>query len=174
MPSIEVCILNFTGGRANWGCQATSWEFAKFVRDLWDNEPSAKLTYVPLLPRTSLDLQIAQECEQELFDVLSRLSSDSASPSDCAFLEEVGRRRFGDWCDVVKRADVVILQTEGSMTGTDFVRGVRLLILPSLAKFIWRKKVLALNQTLFSCDNKFSSLVASVFNAFDFVSVRDG
>ncbi|MCR4265861.1 polysaccharide pyruvyl transferase family protein [Nitratireductor sp. ZSWI3] len=126
-------------------------------------------------------MELDREWEKEHLDriyesILSvcALGADNAgSAAPAAYLEKLCVERCGRYAQQVKDADLVIFQAEGTMAGTDFLRGARLLLLPFVAKHMWRKPVYSLNQTIFAGDDRFSEVLAAAYNSLDFVAVRE-
>lgn len=169
----HVAVVNFTGDRANWGCQATSWELLLFLQKAFRWGASTSLTLVPLLPRHAVDRDIDRTEGAILRSAMGEVIAGSKSDSNAQLLLRIARQRFGPWVDRLAQADVVFFQPEGTMAGVDFVRGLRLLLLPVIAKHIWRKPVYSLNQTLFSADDDFTTLMRDAFRSFDLVACRE-
>ena len=188
----HIAIINFTGMRENWGCQATSWELLKFINSAFASNALPQVRLVPLLPRCDLDLEIERTQLAAIHAAMRLVCGGNADHSDVAtatrhtdhfdpaspasalaFLERLCLARYGFYAQAVQHSDWVFFQAEGTMAGTDFVRGARLLLLPFVAKHAWGKPVFALNQTLFICNDEFAGLAKAVLNPFDFVSVRE-
>jgi hypothetical protein len=170
----KICIVNFTGDRQNWGCQATSWEFLKFIVGAFPRGSLPKLSFVPLLPRCDIDAELSDRYLRDIYDAIHTVvRRHTGAGSALRLLESICLSRYGRWADEVRSSDVVFFQGEGTMTGSDFVRGARLILLPFVAKHAWGKPVLAMNQTFFSCDADFSAAAAAAYNSFDFVAVRE-
>lgn len=169
----RICILNFTGTRQNWGCQATSWELLKFINSAFQPGSIPKVSFVPLLPRARVDEEIAERHLSSIYDAVEACSGKNPDPSSLAFLERLCLQRYGFWTEAVRAADLVIFQGEGTMTGTDFVRGARLLLLPFVAQQVWKKPVFSLNQTIFCCDPQFERMIAATFKIFPVNAVRE-
>jgi polysaccharide pyruvyl transferase WcaK-like protein len=169
----RICIVNFTGERANWGCQATSWELLKFLNGALSHDRLPSVSFVPLLPRCRIDLEYGVKEIESIYDAMKICAADPGDAAPAAYLEHVCQARYGHWLESARTADLIVLQGEGTMTGTDFVRGARLLLLPFVAKQIWKKPVISLNQTLFICEDEFEEIAAAAFNCFDINGVRE-
>lgn len=170
----KIAIINFTGFRANWGCQATSWGLLSLLNSGLAIETLPKLALVPLLPRDDSDWKLGQEHSQAIYDaILDVCQSGRTTGKTLDYLERLAFERYGRYAGEVRSADLVIFQAEGTMAGTDFVRGARLLLLPFVAKHVWKKTVLAVNQTIYSCDEAFTQVMAAAYNSFDLVTVRE-
>ncbi|RNF32797.1 polysaccharide pyruvyl transferase family protein [Paracoccus methylarcula] len=173
-PARKIAIINFTGFRPNWGCQATSWGLLSLLNGNLETEALPKISPIPLLPRHEMDLRLEQQELQDIYTaMLDVCQSGSAAGGALAYLEELALRRYGQYASQAKMADLVFFQAEGTMAGTDFLRGARLLLLPFVAKHAWKKPVLSLNQTIFSCNDGFTPVMAAAYNSFDLVAVRE-
>ena len=169
----RIAFVNFTGMRDNWGCQATSWECVKWLRAALPPDCEPEVVLVPLMPRCELDARF--EAERDALDAAMHAVCARAGHwrQSLAYLEAVCLARYGDHALRTREADLVLFQAEGTMAGSDFLRGIRLLLLPFVARHAWQVPVLSVNQTLFSCDERFSRLLAAVYNSFDWVAVRE-
>jgi polysaccharide pyruvyl transferase WcaK-like protein len=175
MPPRNICISNFTGFRANWGCQATSWELLKFINGCFLGHHPHRVTLVPLLPHCEMDVAL----DGRLADIYAAVSEVTGGGPEAkraiGLLEELCIERYDFWADDVRSADLVFFQGEGTISGvTDFSSGVGLLLLPFVAKHAWGKPVISLNQTIFGQDSELLRVFRMMFNSFDFVGVREG
>lgn len=169
----RISFINFTGLRDNWGCQATSWECVKWLQAALPEHCTPDLFLVPLLPRCELDAQLFEKREELCAAMYAVCARTAHWRKALAHLEEVCIARYGEYAVQTRRADLILFQAEGTMAGSDFARGIRLLLLPFVARHAWNIPVLSVNQTLFSCDDQFSNLLAAVYNSFDWVAVRE-
>jgi polysaccharide pyruvyl transferase WcaK-like protein len=169
-PPHKVCIINFTGERANWGCRATSWELVRALNDAFPPDNSFELNTVGLLSHHALDLHLCEEKGREIRDALS---SEEPSKTQRASLLELARARYGPLLEKVRDSDFVIFQGEGTMTGTDFIRADRLLLLPWVARHVFDKPTVWLNQTLFSADDAFTPILFTCLQHASRVLVRE-
>lgn len=170
-PIRRIAVVNFTGIRANWGCQATSWELLKFVNSLFPTLPEVAL--IPLLPRHDIDRRL-QAQTAAIYEAIRRVAAgELGSGEHLDYLERLCVARYGPLADAVRQSDAVFFQAEGTMTGTDVVRGARLILLPFVAKHAWSKPVYSLNQTLFSLDAALTGAMAAAYGTFDLVAVRE-
>lgn len=166
---MKIALTNYTGGRSNWGCRATSIGLVDFLRAEC-LPPDARLDTVPL--------PVAHEVDQ-LHEAVhgNRLRAIYAtaqpSPADLDLLERLTRERFGTYFDIVRDADVVLFQGEGSIGPGNYLRNVRLFGLPFLASRKWKKPVLSLNQTIYAAGKGDRAVLASIFSGFDLVAVRE-
>lgn len=170
----RIAIVNFTGFRQNWGCQATSWGLVHLLNRALDAETLPYLALVPLIIRHEIDRQIEQKSMQDIYDAIMNVCVGGPSArKSLKYLEKLTVERYGKYAGQTKNSDLVVFQAEGTMTGTDFVRGARLLLLPFVAKHAWKKPVIAVNQTIFSCDTAFTECLVAAYNTFDLVAVRE-
>lgn len=171
----RVAIVNFTGFRGNWGCQATSFELLKWIAGLFPAGEPLKIDCVPLLPTSHVDVAYDAKLDAvfESFTAVARQTDRSASA--LAFLTEACVLRYGFWAEIVRRADLVVFQAEGSMgLGTGFARGPRLMLLPFVAKHAWGRRVISLNQSFYSHDERIVQNAAETFGTLDFSAFREG
>jgi polysaccharide pyruvyl transferase WcaK-like protein len=173
-PGLSVCFVNFTGLRANWGCQATSFELLKLVDGCFGDDVSPQYSFVPLLAQTPLELDLDQRLP-EIFAAFEKVATNACDKADAlSLLEEICLARFGDWADLVRTADLVVFQAEGTMSGRfEFRTGPGVFLLPFVAKHAWGRRVISLNQTLFSTRPEMTAMVRHALAAFDFVAVRE-
>lgn len=167
---MKICVLNYTGDRRNWGCQATSRNLLAFLHARLAAPADPDIVTVPL-PRTHpLDGLVAAVHGPRIRAIYS-----SAHPSvdDLRFLHALTHERFGDLVREVEAADVIVFQGEGTVGPQAYLRNVQLFGLPLLAAHLWRKRVVAINQTLYACDAADAETVASIFGAFALVAVRE-
>lgn len=137
-------------------------------------EALPKLSPIPLLPRHEIDVRLEQHQLQDIYaTMLAVCRSGAAEDKALKYLEQLTLQRYGRYAGQVKTSDLVIFQAEGTMAGTDFLRGARLLLLPFVAKHVWKKPVLSLNQTIYSCDEAFTPVMAATYNSFDLTAVRE-
>lgn len=169
-PPRRVCILNFTGERTNWGCRATSWELVRALNRQWPDSRPFELRTVPLLPHHALDVELWRRHGREIREAYRSLSPSAAQRSN---MLAIARARFGDLLEPICTADLVLFQGEGTMTGTDFIRADRLLLLPWVAQHALGKPVIWLNQTLFSADAEFTDALLHVLSGVEQLWVRE-
>lgn len=166
---MKIALTNYTGGRSNWGCRATSIGLVDFLR----NEclpPDAQLDTVPL--PVSHDMDWLHEAVHG-HRLRAIYSSSHPNEADLELLEALVRERFGVYHDVVRDADMVVFQGEGSVGPGNFLRNVRLFGLPFLASRKWKKPVISLNQTIYAAGQDDRRVLASIFCGFDIVAVRE-
>lgn len=167
---MKIVVLNYTGDRANWGCQATSRNLLDFLRSSLDCVPQLSVATIPL-PRSHAvdDLVAAVHGER----IRAIYAAEHPGREQLRFLENVTRERFGDMLSVVETADVVVFQGEGSIGPQRSLHNVQLFGPPFLAAHLWRRPVLAMNQTLYACDTDDARILARIFGGFDLVAVRE-
>lgn len=168
-----VSVVNFTGFRANWGCQATSWGLVDLLNGAMPVPDLPHLRPVPLLGRNPADLAMEQQRDQIHHAIEDVANTRPGADAGLRFLETLCTQRYGRYAQQVRHSDLVVLQAEGTMAGTDIVRGARLLLLPFVARHAWKKPVIAMNQTIYSCDDDFTRVLAAAYNSFDMVAVRE-
>lgn len=170
----RVSIVNFTGLHRNWGCQATSWGLVELLNRGLEPELLPYLKFVPMVARHEIDRRIDRESRQDIHEAIMAVCEKAPSAArSLEYLERLTVDRYGKLAGETKSSDLVILQAEGTMGGTDFVCSARLLLLPFVAKHAWKKPVMAMNQTIFSCDEAFTQVMAAAYNSFDLVAVRE-
>ncbi len=171
----KIAVINFTGFRGNWGCQATSFELLKFVAGLYPDDEPLAFTCVPLLPSSRADAHYETKLDQVFESFTAVASQTDCATSALAFLEEAAKRRYGFWAEAVRQADLVVFQAEGSMgLGTGYARGPRLMLLPFVAKHAWGRRVISLNQSFYSHDERIVQNAVETFSTLDFAGFREG
>lgn len=171
----RIAIINFTGFRGNWGCQATSIELVKFISGCYPAGTPLSFSFVPLLPASKVDLAYEAEIDRVYTAFSDVAHQTDRGPSAVKYLEEACIRRYGFWADIVRRADLVVFQAEGSMgLGATFARGPRLMLLPFVAKHAWGRTVVSLNRSFYSHDEVIRKNAAEAFGSFDFSAFREG
>ncbi|MFN3546106.1 MAG: polysaccharide pyruvyl transferase family protein [Mesorhizobium sp.] len=166
---MKIALTNYTGGRSNWGCRATSIGLVDFLRDACLS-PEVRLDTVPLPVAHEID-QLHEAAHGNRLRAI--YASDQPSAADLDLLETLTRERFGTYFDVVRDADVVFFQGEGSIGPGNYLRNVRLFGLPFLASRKWKRPVLSLNQTIYAAGKGDRAVLASIFSGFDLVAVRE-
>lgn len=170
----HIVIINFTGDRGNWGCQATSYEFLRFGAGLFDANEELRFSAVPLLGTTRTDVDADSQIDRvyDSFEAVGAQTADAQTALE--FLTDIAKERYAKYVDVIKSADLILFQAEGSMgMGADFTRGPRLMLLPFVAKHAWGRRVVALNQTFYSHDPKVLKNAVTAFSSFDFYAFRE-
>lgn len=166
---MKVVLTNFTGGRSNWGCRATSLGLTDFLRSEC-LPPDAVLETVPLPRGHALDhLQEAVHGRR----IREIYAKDQPTDDDLDLVEQLVKERFGTYFDLARGADVVLFQGEGSIGPTSYLRNVRLYGLPFIASRKWKKPVLSLNQTLFAASDSDRQVLGAIMRGFDLVAVRE-
>src|SRR5829696_5446501 len=138
MPPGRICIVNFSGFRPNWGCQATSWELLKFVNSVFLPGCVPTVSFVPLPPPCELDTQMDRHFEAVCQAIENICTAKHDAAADRSFLESICLQRYGFWADEVKASDLVLFQAEGTLTGShQFHTDIGLLLLPFVAGLVW-------------------------------------
>ncbi len=167
---MKIVVLNYTGDRGNWGCQATSQNLVAFLRAALRSFGPLEIVTVPFPRESKLD----RLHEAVHGDSLHRLYSGAApGPQALALLERLVTERFPGFVDQARAADLIVFQGEGTVGPSSYLRGTRLYGLPFLAATLWRKRVVSMNQSLFAKDARDAAAVANIFRQFDLVSVRE-
>jgi hypothetical protein len=171
----KIAIINFTGFRGNWGCQATSFELLRFVANCFPKDEPLDFVCVPLLPTSRVDQRYDAEIDR-VYDSFSAVSQKTGGAAAALrYLEEACVRRYGFWAKEVRNADLVVFQAEGSMgMGDSFAHGPRLMLLPFVAKHAWNCTVLSLNQSFYSHNPRIIQNAVEAFSSFDFTAFREG
>jgi len=167
---MKIVILNYTGYRDNWGSQATSRGLLQWVASaLMKNEP-CDIDIVPYPPSHWIDYWQ----QSKYGDFLEHLYLNiDTTYSDLKKLETLCRHRFGNLLTRLAQADLVIFQGEGSIGSSRAFQRTQLFGLPVLAKRLYRKKVITINQTIsFSTPDQEKKL-QSIFSLFDCNYVRE-
>lgn len=167
---MKVCVLNYTGDRSNWGCQATSRNLVRFLREKLAGDGTPVIETVPLPLHHRLDDHTTAGHGERLRRIYA---APCSTLDDLAFLEDLARERFGDLCNTVADADLVVFQGEGSIGPRSYLGNARLFALPFLAARRWRRPVVAMNLTIYAADRSDIPVLANVFSAFDAVAVRE-
>ncbi|MCE9630539.1 MAG: polysaccharide pyruvyl transferase family protein [Planctomycetia bacterium] len=167
---MKICVLNYTGDRANWGCQATSRNLLGFLRSSLEGVPDLEIVTVPLPKTHPVDGLVAAAHGAS---IRAMYASPSPSANDLRFLHALTSERFGDILREAETADIVVFQGEGTVGPQAYLRNVQLFGPPFLAAHLWQKPVLAVNQTLYACSAADAEVVAGIFGAFALVAVRE-
>lgn len=167
---MKLVVVNYTGDRANWGCQATSRNLLDFLRSSLAGVPQLDVATVPLPRSHAVDELIAAAHGARIRAIYAK---GHPSIDDLHFLEGITRERFGDYLAPVKTADVVVFQGEGSIGPRRYLRNVQLFGPPFLAAHLWRKPVLAMNQTIYACDAADARILGRIMGGFALVAVRE-
>ena len=170
----KIVILNFTGLRGNWGCQATSFELLKFLSGIYPDNTPLHFDFVPLLATTKLDAELDDQLDRiyQSFEDVSE--SEVGSNKALEYLTSIVERRYAAWLTTLREADLVVFQAEGSMgMGEDFAKGPRLMVLPFVAKHAWNRTVIAMNQSFYSQNPIVRRNAAITFKSLDFCAFRE-
>ena len=150
---MKVVITNYTGDRQNWGCQSTSRGLERF---LTHHLPEIQIASLPLrsqFPR--LKGVPREELRKELSSVLRGKSVSSHLLEGIYDAHEIR---------LLREADLVLFQGEGTMVGTSFYNGENLLVAPIAAAKLFQKPVWSINQTVFSLDEAFTELLVEAYS----------
>ncbi|MCW8842876.1 MAG: polysaccharide pyruvyl transferase family protein [Rhodobacteraceae bacterium] len=171
----RIAIINFTGFRGNWGCQATSIELVKFIAGCFPQDEALKFHFVPLLPSSRVDVEYDRDLDRVFAAFSDVAAGTDRAASSLAYLTRACEARYGVWAEHVRNADLVVFQAEGSMgMGANFTRGPRLMLLPFVAKHAWGRRVVSMNQSFYSHEEIIRKNAAEAFGSFDFSAFREG
>ena len=123
---MKISVLNYTGDRANWGCQATSRELLRYLQDVVEPD-AAQFHLVPMLDRTKRYFFVQKRLEKALRRALARKRWGPLSALTVLFGAVILHGRH-IWHVLTSR--YVVFQAEGTMAGTDLLKGTSLLVLP--------------------------------------------
>jgi polysaccharide pyruvyl transferase WcaK-like protein len=167
---MKVCILNYTGDRANWGCQATSRNLLSFLRASLQGLPDLNIVTVPLPRSHPLDQLVAAAHGDRIRAIYA---NPRPTTTDLQFLNALTCERFSDNLREAETAEIVVFQGEGTVGPQAYLRNVQLFGPPFIAAHLWQKPVIAFNQTLYACSDADAEILATIFGAFDLVAVRE-
>ena len=167
---MKIVVLNYTGDRANWGCQATSHNLLDFLRSSLAGVPQLDVGTIPLPRSHTVDELVTAAHGDRIREIYAAKHPEI---DDLRFLEAITRERFGEVLARVQTADVVVFQGEGSIGPQRYLRNVQLFGPPFLAAHLWRKPVLAMNQTIYACDDKDARILGRIMGGFALVAVRE-
>lgn len=127
---------------------------------------------VPLLPQRWID-RLVHICFGRF--VRRFLSLRENNLAQRALFSTLTYLLYGAYLRRIRACRYVFFQAEGTMDGKGamFPSGGRLLLLPYAVSVLLGKPLLSLNQTIFSVDPEFASMLKNCFNTFDMVSVRE-
>lgn len=162
-------LTNYTGGRSNWGCQATSIGLLNFLQDECIPVENT-ISTVPLPRGHDLDKLHEITYGNQIRDIYSK---EEPTHRDLDLIDRLVQERFGDYYYQVRDADIVFFQGEGSIGPSNYLRNTRLYGLPFLASRKWKKNVIALNLTLYAANESDRRVLGSLFQGFRLVAVRE-
>jgi hypothetical protein len=167
---MKIVVLNYTGDRGNWGCQATSENLLLFLRMAFGGTGDLNILTVPFPRENKID-----RLQEAVYGDFIRETYLSDCPSTKALeqLERLTTERFGHFAEETRNADLVIFQGEGTIGPSTFFRNTRLFGLPFIAACLWRKPVYAMNQTIYACNHADSAALAGILRRFDLLAVRE-
>ena len=167
---LRLVITNDTGGRSNWGCQATSRAFEAFVRDAFAGFQDPVLDKIPLAAPHPLDRSFQALFGRTIREVYSQMETEKKC---LELLENLARERFQSQYQKIEQADVVLFQGEGSVGPAWTFENLRVFALPVLAARRLGKPVFALNQTIYAANASDAKVLRSIFSGFSMVCVRE-
>ena len=168
---MNVLIVNYTGYRSNWGCQATSRGLLQWTKTLLSKSPDLGIDIVPYPPTHWRDHWQQMRHGQHLESMFQ--SGTDIELQDLKFLEQLCLSRFGDLMDRVRKADLIFFQGEGALGPARTFRRTQLFGLPVLAKLLYGKKVVSINQTISYSSNHHANILKSIYASFDMNFVRE-
>ncbi len=167
---MRITVTNYTGGRGNWGCQATSRNLLSFLRAALPDESVYEFQIVPLPAVHPMDRWVEKNLGNQILKIFSK---ESPLKRDLDFIAELTFERFGQFFEKVRNSDLVIFQGEGTIGPERHFRGLRLFALPFLAVHLWGIPVISLNQTTYAPTDATKRALRSLLKAFKIVSVRE-
>lgn len=167
---MRAVILNFTGARENWGCQATSVGLYRFLSHVLEPHGFSEINTVPLPPSHFQDVWHRKKYGVQIRDTFS---SQTPNPDQLKLIERLCRSRFKSHVDTVKNADLIFFQGEGTMGPSKFYECARVFALPYLAKKLWKKPVISLNQSFVVSIAADIPVAENVFNSFNLNAFRE-
>ena len=167
---MKILILNYTGYRSNWGCQATSRGLLQLISTAFSKAGDCEIDIIPFPPTHWRDIWQSRRHGDFLEKYYQR---QEASPEALEMFESLCRGRFSDYLQRVRDADIVFFQGEGSIGPGRMYRETRLFGLPLLAKQHFGKTVVSINQTISFASNYQAELLQQIYNEFDLNFVRE-
>lgn len=166
---MRISIINWTGDRKNWGCQATSFGLLADIKDALEGREFVP-HFVPLGGKTAPDRVVKRLFWNFLWRYLGEpVHSKSAN----RLFARLTRWIYAGHMSELERADAVLFMAEGTMTGQGFFESVRLLMLPYYVSTQMGKPVISLNQTIFTKRDEFVHLLQSTYRTFHSIDVRE-
>ena len=167
---MKILLTNYTGERANWGCQATSRGLLTFLKRAFSNSTNINIINVPLPKPHKID-----SIHDAVYgDRIHRIySEENPTDRDLEFLQGLVRERFQSFFRMALSADVVVFQGEGTIGPSQHLRTTRLFGIPYIASRLWRKPVLSMNQTIFAKDSCDERAIRNIFQSFKLIAVRE-
>jgi polysaccharide pyruvyl transferase WcaK-like protein len=167
---LKIVVLNYTGDRKNWGCQATSKNMLLFLKEFITTPDKLEIETIALPIEIQLDRIYDKLFGDRIRDIYQ---TEIPQKEELDFLNFLVRERFGHNYKKCIDADVVVFQGEGSIGPSHHFRGVRLYGLPLIASLLWRKPVYSMNQTLYAVNQDDAKIIACIFRKFDLVALRE-
>lgn len=166
---MKIAIIGYTGGRGNWGCQSTSRKLVRYLRSTFAHR-SPIVDVIPIPRAHELDRLYAAVHGARIESILR---DPDPSLRDLRFLESLVLERHGRFAELARGADLVVFQAEGALGPSRLLRNAQLMLLPVVAKSLWGKPVLSMNQTLHAATPADGSLLAAIYDRFDLTAVRE-
>lgn len=169
MRSLRVSIINWTGDRDNWGCQATSYGLLEDLQEAAEGVATLEIHKIPLGQPGRAEKLLHSLVKNQ---VAAHLQGETTAHAKQAF-RALTRTAHGGELRKLAQADLVIFMAEGTMTGTGYFRGNRTLLLPHYCATVLGKPVVSLNQTIFSQEETFTRALVNIYKRHALVSVRE-
>jgi polysaccharide pyruvyl transferase WcaK-like protein len=170
LNNMKIVVLNYTGYRQNWGSQATSRGLLQIICRIFGDLRGVKIDVVPYPPSFILDYWDEWINSSYIRDVL--IHHDNSVESLRRF-EKLCALRFSYMLDRLKDADIVFFQGEGAIGGRRQFDRVQLFGLPVLAKLVYKKKVISINQTIAYSSEHELGYLKKIYSLFDLNFVRE-
>lgn len=166
---LKITVINWTGDRENWGCQATSYGLLEDLRDIVEN-PDLCIHTIPLGKNDLLNRMINILFGRFLY---RHLQNDRITPLSRKIFNTIIFCMYHSDLDGLRNADHVIFMAEGTMNGTSFFGGIRLLMLPYYTVTELNKPIISLNQSFFSRCETFANLASKIYSKFSLIALRE-
>ena len=167
---MRAAILNFTADRANWGCQATSIGLYRFLSHILKPHGFTQISTV-LFPHSHIkDVLQRRQFGDRLREIYS---NKNPSMNDLKLLEKLCEDRFREHVETVKASDLIFFQGEGTMGPLKHYENCRVFGLPYLAKKLWKKPVISINQSFVTNSDIDLNAAKNIFNSFDLNVFRE-
>lgn len=167
---MKILICNYTGYRANWGSQATSRGLVQFLAKTVPQGMDVDIDIMPYPPTHWLDHWQKMVYGKRL---LATFSDPAPGPDLLGLLERLCNLRFGPMMKRIRQADIIFFQGEGALgNGREFQR-VQLFGPTVLAKHLYRKPVVSINQTVAYGSDAAEAALKAIFGSFDLNFVRE-
>lgn len=167
--SLRIAIINWTGGRKNWGCQATSYGMLEDLREA-AGDTAVGFHTVPFEKNDRADRFVRRHFSAFLRE---HLQDAKPSPLRRMLFRSLVRLAYRRHVAAIRASDLIVFMAEGTMTGDSFQGGIRLLMLPYYAATEAGRPVISLNQTIFSRSEWFVPVLRHAYGKFAFNAVRE-